>query len=165
MENTKFKLLILEDKELYWDKINDYLKRDYDIYDKTASLKTTSFYCAYKTADAQYITKCKTNLEDYFNPILNSFADDSLICIIDINWNGDDKFGIDFYREYLSQSNKIKGVIITTVGNAKKLQNELGCFENAISKKDDYNHHYLTPKVLGRYKNCIDKIIKRKNAD
>jgi hypothetical protein len=174
MKDNKFNLLILEDKETHWDKINNYLNSDYVIYDKNKSIKITSLYCAYKTSNAQHTGRCKTNLEEHFNPILNSFEDNSIICIIDINWNGmaientigkaDDKFGIDFYKEYLSQSHKIRGVIITTVGDVRKLKSELGGFENVISKKDD-NNHYLTDDVLEKYKNCIDKIINARIED
>jgi len=168
MQNQNFNLLILEDREVHWDKINNYLSSDYVIYNKSESIKITSLYCAYKNAKAQHTGNCKTNLENHFNPILNSFADKSVICIIDINWNGmaientigkkDDKYGIDFYRECLSQSDKIKGVIITTVGDVKKLKNDLGGFENVIPKKDK-NNQYLTNEVLEKYKNCINKII------
>ena len=174
MENQEFNLLILEDREVHWDKINSYLKDDYVIYDKQKSLKITSLYCAYKDLKTHHTGRCKTTLDDHFNPILNSFAKKSLICIIDINWSGteienkigekDDKYGKDFFKEYLSQSDKIKGVIITTVGDVQKLRGELGGFENVISKKGE-NNQYLTPEVLEKYKNCIKKIINDRIED
>lgn len=182
MENQIVNLLILEDNERHFDiiknffdnKINFFDNFELKICDKLDSHNLITDYIGYKNIGSNFVAKVRPRLQKNFDFIMSQFEVDSVICIIDINWEGnknggsiemdEDLFGLDFHKDFLVFSDKFKDAIVTTVGDVNVLKSKLKGYGHIISKKDD-NNKYLTDLVLNKYLEEIKKILELPTED
>ena len=188
MEQQQFNVLILEDNERSFDVIKEFITENKDfadnnlllqIYDKEKSQSILADFIAYKRVPAQYTAEFKNRFERKFKSIMDGFEDKSLICIIDINWDGnkgqgekledgDDWSGLDFYKEYLAQRrDKLKDIIITTVGKIRpKLKVALVGFNHIILKNDGgYFSEKVKQNYITEFKKIVGITISKKNIN